>query len=112
MNPRTMRRNFAKGLVAELRVVWPILSGLIGALVALGVIVGLIEGWSVRESIYFGFTSGLTIGYGDLTPKTALSRVFAILIGFCGVLLMGLWVAIGVEVLRKLDQEEDRKDDA
>jgi hypothetical protein len=62
MDPRTLRRSFAAGLLAGLRVVWPILSGLLALIVALGVIVGLLEGWSIHESIYFAFVSGLTIG--------------------------------------------------
>ena len=58
-----MRRAFAKGLLGELRVVWPVLSGLLVAIVVLGLVAGVFEGWSVQESIYFAFVSGLTIGY-------------------------------------------------
>jgi mono/diheme cytochrome c family protein len=69
-----MRRKFAAGLLTGLRVVWPILSALLGAIVTLGLVIGLLEGWSIPESIYFAFVSGLTIGYGDLAPKTVLAR--------------------------------------
>ena len=99
MDSRTLRRNFVAGLIAGLRVVWPILSGLLGLIIALGLVVGLIEGWSVHESIYFAFVSGLTIGYGDLAPKSFLTRVLAILIGVCGVLLTALVAAIAVKAL-------------
>ena len=87
------------GLLFGLRVVWPILSVLLGLIVALGLVVGLREGWSVQQSIYFSFISGLTIGYGDLAPKTLLSRVLAVLIGICGVLLTALLAAIAVKAL-------------
>ena len=87
------------GLVGGLRVVWPILSFLLGLIVVLGVVVGLIEGWSLHESVYFAFVSGLTIGYGDLAPKTLLTRVLAILIGVCGVLVVALVAAIAVKAL-------------
>ena len=90
MDPRTMRRNFVAGLFAGLRVVWPILSGLLGLIVALGLVIGKFEEWSIQESIYFAFVSGLTIGYGDLAPKTLLTRVLSVLIGVCGVLLTAL----------------------
>jgi hypothetical protein len=63
MDTRTLRREFALGLLQGLRVVWPILSALLGLIVALGLVIGMIEGWSVHESIYFAFVSGLTIGY-------------------------------------------------
>jgi Na+-transporting NADH:ubiquinone oxidoreductase subunit NqrD len=82
-----------------LRVVWPILSVLLGLIIALGLVVGLLEGWSVHESIYFAFISGLTIGYGDLAPKLLLARALAILIGVCGVLLTALVAAIAVKAL-------------
>src|SRR6478736_4113001 len=99
MDARTLRREFALGLLTGLRVVWPILSVLLGLIVALGLVIGLIEGWSVHESIYFAFVSGLTIGYGDLAPKALLARVLAIAIGVCGVLITALVAAIAVKAL-------------
>ena len=42
--------------------------GLLAIIAGLGLVIGLIEGWSVQESIYFAFVSGLTIGYGDFAP--------------------------------------------
>jgi hypothetical protein len=99
MDSRTLRRNFARGLLTGLRVVWPILSILLVLIIALGLVVGLVERWSVHESIYFAFVSGLTIGYGDLAPKSLLTRVLAILIGVCGVLLTALVAAIAVKAL-------------
>ena len=53
----------------------------------------------MHESIYFAFVSGLTIGYGDLAPKSLLTRALAILIGVCGVLLTALVAAIAVKAL-------------
>jgi len=57
MGSRTLRRNFVAGLVTGLRVVLPILSVLLGAICALGLVIGAIEGWSVQDSIYFAFVS-------------------------------------------------------
>jgi Na+-translocating ferredoxin:NAD+ oxidoreductase RnfE subunit len=99
MDSRAMRRKFAAGLFAGLRIVWPVLSALLGIIVALGIVIGRIEGWSLQESIYFAFVSGLTIGYGDLAPKTLLTRALAILIGVCGILLTALVAAIAVKAL-------------
>ena len=86
MDPRTLRRNFVGGLFLGLRVVWPILSVLLLLVVALGCGIGWIEGWRVSDSLYFSFVTALTIGYGDLAPKTLNTRSFAVLIGLCGVL--------------------------
>ena len=73
--------------------------GLLMLIVALGVTAGFVEGWSVHESIYFSFVSGLTIGYGDLAPKTLVGRVLAIAIGVCGILMTALVAAIAVRAL-------------
>ena len=105
-----MRRTFIHGLFTGLRVVWPVLSALLLAIAALGLVIGLIEGWSVDESIYFAFVSGLTIGYGDFAPQTFATRALAIVIGICGVLLVALVAAIAVEALREVSVEGDGKD--
>lgn len=99
MDPRTMRRRFFADLWTGLRVVWPILSALLVLMVALGVVVGIIEDWPLRDSLYFAFISGLTIGYGDLVPKALPARVLAVVIGITGILLTGLVAAIGVQAL-------------
>jgi len=108
MDARTLRRSFVAGLIGGLRVVWPILSVLLGLIVGLGVLVGVIEGWSMHESIYFAFVSGLTIGYGDLAPKSLLTRALAILIGVCGVLLTALVAAIAVKALTAVSDDGAR----
>jgi Ion channel len=99
MDSRTLRRHFVVGLFTGLRVVWPILSVLLGLIIALGLVVGLHEGWTVHESISFALVSGLTIGYGDLAPTSLRTRALAILIGACGVLLTALVAAIAVQAL-------------
>jgi len=111
MPSRTMRRAFLSGLFAGLRVVWPILSGLLAVIAALGLVIGLIEGWSTHESIYFAFVSGLTIGYGDFSPSGFTTRALAIVIGLCGVLLTALVAAVTVKALSGLNLEGDGKDD-
>lgn len=103
---RAMRRQFASGLIFGLRVVGPILSALLILIVALGLVAGLSEGWSVADSIYFAFISGLTIGYGDLAPKTFVARSLAIVIGICGIVLTGMVAAIAVEALSSVRDRE------
>jgi Na+-translocating ferredoxin:NAD+ oxidoreductase RnfE subunit len=111
LNPRAMRRRFATELFIGLKVVWPILSGLLLAIVAIGLVIGRIEGWSVHESIYFSFVTGLTIGYGDLAPKTFVGRALAILIGISGILLTALVAAVAVNALNARGGEQDGKED-
>ena len=104
-----MRYKFATGLFFGLRVVWPVLSALLAAIAGLGLLIGLIEGWSISESIYFAFVSGLTIGYGDFAPKTLVARMLAVMIGFCGVLLTGLVAAVAVKALSAIRASDDRE---
>ena len=99
MDPRALRRSFMAGLFAGVRVVWPILSALLGLIAGLGLAVGRLEGWSMHEAIYFAFVTALTIGYGDHTPKTLLTRTLAILIGICGIVMTALLAAVAVKAL-------------
>ena len=108
MDARKMRSNFVAGLFSGLRVVWPILSGLIGLMIVLGLVVGMREGWSIQESIYFAFVSGLTIGYGDLAPKTLLARTLAVFIGVCGVLFTALLAGVAVKALDAAHDDDNR----
>ena len=110
MDSRTIRRKFSAGLLFGLRVVWPILSILVGLMIILGIAIGLNEGWSMQESIYFAFVSGLTIGYGDFAPKMLLSRTLAICIGLCGVLFTAILAAVAVKALTAATEDGDRQD--
>lgn len=96
-----MRRLFFAALWDGIKLVWPILSGLLAIMAVLGAAIGRLENWPLGESLYFAFVSGLTIGYGDLVPKAPLSRVLAVAIGFTGILLTGLVAAVGVRALER-----------
>jgi len=96
-----IRRFFFRELWRLLGVVWPILSGVLLAMVGPGLLIGYLEGWGVGDSLYFTFVTGLTIGYGDLTPHRALSRVLAVVIGFAGIVLTGLIAAVIVRALQE-----------
>ncbi len=91
---------FLKGLFKILGIIWPVLAYLVLVMVALGIAIAYLEGWTIGDGIYFSFVTALTIGYGDLTAKGPVSRFFAVLIGFHGVIFTGVIVAIAVYSLR------------
>ena len=96
-----LRRRFFGAFWAEIRIVWPILSGLVAAQLLLGMIVGYLEGWRVSDATYFTFVTGLTIGYGDLVPVRLGTRMITVVIGLSGILLTGLVAAVGVRALQE-----------
>jgi len=107
MQPAELRRYFIAALWTELRVVWPILSGLVGVQLLLGILAGYLEGWRIGETVYFAFITGLTIGYGDLVPERLGGRVIAVMIGFLGILLTALIAAVGVRALQEATSRTD-----
>lgn len=98
--PKTVRRRFFVALGHAMHVTWPVLSIILLAQVALGLLIGFIEGWSVGDALYFTFVTGLTIGYGDVVPRQALARALAIGIGVSGLFLTGVVAAVAVHAMR------------
>ena len=93
---KSLRRRFLVALVHAIHVTWPVLSAIIAIQLVLGLVIGFVEGWSLGDAIYFTFITGLTIGYGDLIPRQALTRALAIGIGYFGLFATGLIAAMGV----------------
>jgi hypothetical protein len=100
MRSRQIRHIFFVELFRLFRGLWTILSGVLVAMVGPGLLIGHLEGWRIDEALYFAFVTGLTIGYGDLTPRHVVSRLLAVMIGLAGIVLTGLVAAISVEALR------------
>jgi hypothetical protein len=97
---RTFRRRFLVALGHAIHVTWPVLSAILAIQLALGLLTGFVEGWSLGDAVYFTFITGLTIGYGDLVPRQTLTRALAIGIGFFGLLVTGVIAAIAVHAIR------------
>jgi voltage-gated potassium channel len=97
---RAMRRAFLIELGRGLRFAWPVLSAILLLQLALGLLAGFIERWSIGETIYFTLITGLTIGYGDLVPRHWAARSLAVMVGLSGILITGLVAAIAVRALQ------------
>lgn len=89
--------DFLQRFVIGLYYASPLIIFLVILIGVLGLLVGKKENWKAADSIYYAFITATTVGYGDFHPKTRSAKFIAIGIAFCGLLLTGIVVAIGVQ---------------
>lgn len=77
--------------------VGPLFLGLGLAICALAIAAGRREGWSMGDSLYYGFITATTVGYGDMTPTTGRGKIYAIFLAMIGLIFTGIIVALSVE---------------
>jgi len=53
----------------------------------------------IADALYFTMITGLTVGYGDITPQTAVGRIIAIMVALMGVIFSGLIVAAALRAV-------------
>ena len=102
-----LRRRFFVAAAQALHLTWPVLSIILAIQVALGLVIGFLEGWSVGDAVYFTFITGLTIGYGDIVPRQGFARALAVAIGVSGLFLTGVIAGIAVYAMRKAIDERE-----
>ena len=52
----------------------------------------VIEDWSLVDSFYFSSVALTVVGFGDLEPSTAFSKIFTVFYIFGGISLIGLFL--------------------
>ena len=107
LTPKIVRRRFFMAAGRAIHLTWPVLSILLAIQVALGMLIGFLEGWSFGDAVYFTFVTGLTIGYGDLVPRQAFTRALTIGIGVCGLFRTGVIAGIAVYAVRTAIDDRD-----
>ncbi len=70
-----------------------------GGIFAGGLAVAYLDDKPILDSLYLAFITALTVGYGDMVPKSGLSKLIAIGIGFIGIVFTGVVVAASLKAL-------------
>jgi len=86
-----------------LRITWHLRAlylMLLALILAGAAIIASIEKVSFGKAVYFSFITGLTVGYGDIVPSTAIGRIISVLLAVVGILFTGLVVAAAVQAVR------------
>jgi len=74
------------------------------------VIIGIIEGWSVIDILYFASITATTIGYGDLSPQTLSTRLIAVFyLPFCISIMAKIFSDITTTFMEKRAQEAEEE---
>ncbi|MCJ7558874.1 MAG: potassium channel family protein [Gammaproteobacteria bacterium] len=53
------------------------------------------EGWSYVDALYFCVTTMSTVGYGDLTPTSNISKIFTVIYTFISI---GVFVGVAAKL--------------
>lgn len=63
----------------------------------------VVEGWSLLDATYFSVVTIATVGFGDLTPHTALGKIFTIVYVISGIGLFASAVATLARAILRAD---------
>ncbi len=91
--------DFARHFLRYALYVREVLIGLLLLLVLGGFTICHLEKLPLDKAIYFAFITGLSIGYGDITPETPWGRVVSVLIGMIGMVFTGMTIAVATRAL-------------
>ncbi|AFL94749.1 hypothetical protein containing ion transport domain [Thermococcus cleftensis] len=98
---------FFKEFLRVLYYVRSILAGLFGLIALIGVVISLVDRMTIWQGVYLAFVSAFTVGYGDITPKTPISKFLAVIIlPILGMMLTGIMVAAAMKAIERLYQEK------
>jgi voltage-gated potassium channel len=91
---------FTRHLFRMLFFVRGVLLILLMVLVAFALITAKVDNISLTDAHYLVFITALTVGFGDITPNSGVTRTIMVLAGCVGVILVGLVVAVSTRALK------------
>ncbi len=93
------------GLVGELTGALIVLGM---AIIICGVMISVFDGISLEDALYLAIITALTVGFGDVLPKSRASRVVSVILAAIGVVLVGLVVGITAQSLDMALEQQGR----
>ncbi|WBX95218.1 potassium channel family protein [Pseudoxanthomonas mexicana] len=109
MNPFRFSKNFSFLLLGA----WPVIALLVACWAALSTLMyffGFTRDAASQDfftTLYFSAITALTVGYGDISPGTAIGRVLAVALGLLGIVLTGVVVAAALRAIESTANGED-----
>jgi Trk-type K+ transport system membrane component len=85
-----------------------VLGGLLLVLALCALVLMAAEDLALGEALYVTAITGLTVGYGDIVPTTTVGRSVSVVMGFVGVICVGIVVAIATRALAQAVEEKKR----
>ena len=101
---------YGRHLAKYLYFVRHVLLGFLVLLLLGAVAIAYFEDLGFGDSVYFAFITGLTVGYGDIEPVTAMGRVISIAIALVGLLFTGITVAVATRALAAATRDFEEQD--
>ena len=68
----------------------------------------LVEGLSLLDTYYFLVTTATTVGYGDISPKTGLGKIFVTVYMVIGIALLGLFLGKVTELMVEVSSKRKK----
>jgi voltage-gated potassium channel len=94
--------NFTRYALQALRIVSGVIFILLLILLLCAILLARAEGLSFGYTLYFTAVTALTVGYGDITPTTAIGRIVSVVVGVVGVICVGIVVAVATRALERV----------
>jgi voltage-gated potassium channel len=85
-----------------------ILGGLTLILLVISVVIWRVEEASFADALYLTLITGLTVGYGDISPTTWSGRAASIVAALVGLIISGIYVALATNAVQRSLHEHHR----
>ena len=98
--------NFIRTFARYAMYIREVIGSLIALILLAGFAISRIEGIKLGDSLYFAFITALSVGYGDISPKTAIGKLVSVGIGLVGILFVGITAALATRALAETIRHE------